>query len=143
MVALINPHSGVKHAMAQEVKIEFRGEDEVVINDDVTIRSKPLVVYLKHVLDFYLGPQGGITITRDYYDEHIASYILESEGKEVNVYIGDTGVEVGGTEVKSELLTLLLRHALDAFFINSDKEVVIEKDTAKPVYYIRAKTPGG
>ena len=129
--------------MAQEVKIEFRGEDEVVINDDVAIRSKPLVTYLKHVLDFYLGPQGVVTITRDYYDEHIASYILESEGKEVNVYIGDTGVEVDGTEVKSELLALLLRHALDAFFINSGKEVVIEKDMAKPVYYIRARTPGG
>jgi hypothetical protein len=133
----------MKHAMAHEVKIEFRGEDEVVINDEVTIRSKPLVTYLKHALGFLLGPRDGeVTVTRDYYDERVASYIISQGGEESSVYIGEGGVEVNGVEVKSELLAQFLRRALNAYFI-TDGEREVEVEEKGPVYYIRAKTPGG
>jgi hypothetical protein len=133
----------MKHAMAhEELKIEFKGEDEVVINDNTTIKSKPLVTYLKHAINFLLGPRDGeVTVTRDYYDEHIASYIISQGGEETSVYIGEGGVEVNGAEVKSELLAQFLRRVLNAYFItDGEREVVIKKKG--PVYYIRAKTLG-
>jgi len=129
----------------EEVKIEIRGEDEIVVNDSTTIRSKPLAMFLRHALDFLLGPRGGeVTVTRDYYDEHVSSYILSDGDCESSVYIGDNSIEVNGVEVKSKIFALLLRHALSAYFLtNGDGEVEIEEDAGKPVYYIRAKTLGG
>jgi hypothetical protein len=128
--------------MAQEVKIEFRGEDEVVINDEVTIRSKPLVTYLKHALNFYLGPRGGIGVSRDYYDERVASYIISQDGEETSVYISDTGVEVDGTEVKNELLASLLKRALDAYFLTNGEAEMEVVETEPGAYRIREKALG-
>jgi hypothetical protein len=135
----------MKHAMArEELKIEFRGEDEAVINDEVTIRSKPLVTYLKHALKFYLGPHGGeVTVTRDYYDERVASYIISRDGEETSVYISDTGVEVDGTEVKNELLASLIKRALDAYFLTNGEAEMEVVETKPGAYRIRAKTLGG
>jgi len=124
-----------------ELKIEFRGEDEVIINDSTVIRSRPLATYLKHVINFYLGPPDEVTVTRDYYDEHVASYILESEEKETNVYIGDNGVEVDGMEVKNELLASLLKHAINAYFLTNGEAEMEVVETGPGAYRIRASAP--
>jgi hypothetical protein len=128
-------------AREEELKIEFKGEDEVIINNNTTIKSKPLVAFLKHALSFYLGPRGGIGVSRDYCDEHVSSYIISRDGDETSVYISDTGVEIDGKEVKSELLASLLKHTLDAYIIcDGERTVEIWKKGRK--YIIKATTPG-
>ena len=140
MVALINPHSGMKPAMAQEVKIEFRGEDEAVINDNTIIKSKPFVTFLRHVIAFLLGPQDGeFSIKRDYYDERISSYIINQDGEESYVFIGEDGIEVDGKEVKSGLLARALKRVLNAYFLEEGENEIRERENT---YYIRAETPG-
>jgi len=140
VVALINPHSGMKPAMAQEVKIEFRGEDEAVINDNTIIKSKPFVTFLRHVIAFLLGPQDGeFSIKRDYYDERISSYIINQDGEESYVFIGEDGIEVDGKEVKSGLLARALKRVLNAYFLEEGENEIRERENT---YYIRAETPG-
>lgn len=143
MVVLINPRSGMKPAtMAQEkIKIEFRGDDEVVINDNTTIKSKPFVTFLRHVIAFLLGPQDGeFSIKRDYYDERISSYIINQDGEESYVFIGEDGIEVDSKEVKSGLLARALKRVLNAYFLEEGENEIRERENT---YYIRAETPGG
>jgi hypothetical protein len=126
----------------EELEIKFRGEDEVIINNNTVIKSKPLATFLRHALKFYLGPRGGIGVSRDYYDERVTSYIVSRDGEETSVYIGDTGVEVDGVEVKSELLASLLKHILNAF-IMCDGEGTVEIWRRGRKYIIKATTPCG
>jgi hypothetical protein len=127
--------------MAQEkIKIEFRGDNEVVINDNTTIKSKPFVTFLRHVIAFLLGPQDGeFSIKRDYYDERISSYIINQDGEESYVFIGEDGIEVDGKEVKSGLLARALRRVLNAYFLEEGENEIREGENT---YYIRAETPG-
>jgi len=129
--------------MLRELNIEFKNENEIEMNGTI-IKSKPLVTFLRHAFDFLLGPSDEeVAITRDYYDEHVASYIILQGGQETRVYINDTSVEIDGTEIKDELLASLLKHALNAYFLtNGDTEMEI-KETKPGTYHIRAKTPGG
>jgi hypothetical protein len=128
--------------MAQEkIKIEFRGDDEVVINDNTTIKSKPFVTFLRHVIAFLLGPQDGeFSIKRDYYDERISSYIINQDGEESYVFIGEDGIEVDSKEVKSGLLARALKRVLNAYFLEEGENEIRERENT---YYIRAETPGG
>jgi hypothetical protein len=127
-------------AHEEEVKIEFKGEGEIVINDSTTIKNKPLVTYLRHVFNYLLGPRDGeVTVTRDYYDERVASYVISQDGEETSIYIGEDGVEVNGTEVRSKLLAKLLRHALGAYIFGDGESEIEEREG---VYYIRTKTLG-
>jgi hypothetical protein len=133
----------MKHAtMPQEkLKIEFRGDDEVVINDNTIIKSKPFVTLLKHTITFLLGPQDGeFSIKRDYHDERISSYIINQDGEESYVFIGEGSVEVDGKEVKSGLLARTLRRVLNAYFLGEGESEIRERENT---YYIRAETPGG
>jgi len=128
--------------MTQEkLKIEFRDNDEVVINDNTTIKSKPFVAFLKHAITFLIGPQDGeFSIKSDYHDERISSYIINQDGEESYVFIGEDGIEVDGKEVKNGLLARTLKRVLNAYFLEEGESEIKERKNA---YYIRAKTPGG